>query len=277
MEYKIVADSCCDMTPELRERLGVISVPLILTLGEQSLIDDEALDLPDFMNKMKNCTGKIGSAAPSPHLYKEAFEGEHPSFGITLSSKLSGSYNSAMLGKSLAEEENGADIHVFDSKSASAGEILVALKIRGMIEQGFQKAKIISSVESFIREMKTYFVLENVDNLRKNGRLSKIAGKLISVLNIKPVMGSDGDGSIALFSYARETSQIISKLVDTIEKSGKPTEGEALVITHCNNPGLAEKLADAIESRYRFKEILTVPTRGLSSLYADDKGIIMAF
>lgn len=277
MDYRIIADSCCDMTPQLKEKLGVTSVPLTMTLGDKSFIDDDTLDLPGFMEEMKNCTARIGSASPSPYFYKEAFEGTHTSFAITLSSKLSGSYNSAMLGKSMAEEEIGADVHIFDSRSASAGEVLIALKIRGMIEQGLQKAEIISCVENFIREMKTYFVLENIDNLQKNGRLSKIAGKIISVLNIKPVMGSDGEGNIALFSYARGVSQIIDKLALTIEKSGKPTEGESMVITHCNNPSLAQRLVETILSRYRFKEILMLPTRGLSSLYTDDKGVVMAF
>jgi fatty acid-binding protein DegV len=125
--------------------------------------------------------------------------------------------------------------------------------------------------------MKTYFVLDNIDNLLKNGRLNKIVGRIISVLHIKPVMGADKDGNIALFSHARGLNQIVDKLADTIEKSGKKTEGQSMVITHCNNPTLAQKLMTAIQNRYRFKEILIVPTRGISSVYANDKGIVMAF
>ncbi len=276
MDYKIIADSCCDLTPELRKELGVVSVPLTMTLGDKSFTDDETLDLPRFMEDMKNCTGRIGSASPSPTLYKNAFQGLFTSFAVTLSSNLSGSYTSAMLGKSLAEEE-GADVHVFNSKGASAGETLIALKIYQMINEGCQKLKIIASIEKFINEMKIYFVLDNIDNLVKNGRLHKITGKLISVLNIKPIMGADGEGNIALFSHARGQNQIIEKMADTIEKSGRSTEEGTMVITHCNNPGLAEKLMDAVKSRYHFKEILIVPTGGLSSMYANDKGIVMAF
>lgn len=276
MDYKIIADSCCDMTPELKQRLGVVTVPLTMTLGEKCFVDDETLDLPLFMEEMKNCTDRIGSAAPSPMLYKEAFQGAHTSFAVTLSSHLSASYANAMLGKTMAEEE-GADVHVFDSKSASAGEVLVVLKIRRMIDDGIHKAKIITAVESFIQEMKTYFVLDNIDNLLKNGRLNKIVGKLIFLLNIKPVMGADKDGHIALYDHARGQNQIIRKLADTIEKSGRHTEGESLVITHCQNPGLAERLREAIQNRYHFKEILIVPTRGLSSTYANAGGVVMAF
>lgn len=276
MGYKIIADSCCDLTPELRQKLDIVSVPLSLNLGEESFADDDALNLPKFMKKMRNYGGKIGSACPSPGMYKDAFVEAVTSFAITISSNLSGSFASAMLGKSLAEEK-GAKVHVFDSKSASAGEVLIALKLRRMINDGIHNSKIISSIESFIKEMKTYFVLDNIDNLVKNGRLGKITGKLISVLNIKPIMGSDGDGNIALFSHARGQNQVIEKLSDTIYESGRSTDGESMVITHCNNPGLAEKLLNSIKKRYNFKEILVVPTSGISSMYANDKGVIMAF
>ncbi|MEC0182240.1 DegV family protein [Paenibacillus peoriae] len=277
MRYKIIADSCCDLTTELKERLQITTIPLNMTLGEKCFIDDDTLDLPQFMEEMKACTTKIGSASPSPLLYKEAFQGTHTSFAITLSSNLSSSYASALVGKDMAEEENGADVHVFDSKSASAGQVLLALKLRKLIDEGYHKSEIISSLETFITKMKTYFVLENLDNLVKNGRMNKITGKILSFLHIRPILGSDGDGNIALFTQARGQNQIIEKLADTIEKSGRDTEGESIVISHCNNPGLAEKLMNALKNRYQFKDIHIVSTRGISSMYANDKGIIMAF
>lgn len=277
MDYKIIADSCCDMSPELKKRLGITVIPLSMTLGEAHFMDDETLNLSEFMQEMKNCTGKIGSASPSPLLYKEAITGNHTSFVVTLSSKLSGSYNSAILGRALAMEDGNADAIIFDSKSASAGEVLLVLKIHKLIQSGFHKTKIAENIEDCIQNMKTYFVLDNIDNLQKNGRLSKVTGKLISALNIKPVMGADGDGNIALFSYARSRKQIVDKLVNMIEKSGRDTTGESMVITHCNNPELADKLFNAIDRQYRFEEIIVLPTGGLSSMYANDKGIVIAF
>jgi DegV family protein with EDD domain len=248
-----------------------------MTLGGKDFKDDETLDLPQFMDEMKRCAGKIGSASPSPMLYQEAFEGEHTSFAVTLSSRLSGSYGSAVVGKSYAEEESGADVHIFDSLSASAGEVLVAQKIYQLAQNDTPKAIIIATVEKFIREMKTYFVFENINNLLKNGRLNKVTGKIITTLGIKPIMGSDGDGNIKQFSRARGQKQIIDRLADTIAASGKNTENENLVITHCNNLSLATMLADTIKLRYRFKEILILPTRGLSSTYIDNNGVIMAY
>lgn len=278
MDYKIVVDSCCDLTPEYRKQLDAKTVPLHVTLGDESIIDDDSLHVPSLLEGMKRFAGKIGSSAPSPELYQKAFQGPQTSFAITLSSNLSSSYSSAMLGKAMAEEEHAeTDVHVFDSKSASAGQVLLALKIRRMIDDKIHKSEIVSTIESFIQEMKTYFVLDNLDNLVKNGRLHKITGKLISVLHMKPIMGSDGDGNIVLFGNARGEKQVIRKLTDTIEQSGRKTDGESMVITHCNNPGLAEKLMDAIKSRYHFRDIVIMPTNGISSVYANDKGIIMAF
>lgn len=265
------------MTPQLKERLDVTTVPLTMTLGQKEFVDDDSLDLSGFMTEMKACTEKVGSASPPPLSYQEAIEGAQNSFVVTLSSRLSGSYASAVMGKTFAEENGEAEAYVFDSKSASAGEVLIAIKIRELIQCGMSCGRIIKTVNQFIDGMKTYFVLENYDNLLKNGRLSKINEKLIRFLNIKLVMGSDGDGNIALYAKIRGVKQMIEKLVSYIETSGKKTEGENLVISHCNNPSLAEQLSAVVKQRFRFKEILVVPSRGLSSLYADDQGIVMAF
>ena len=277
MERTIIADSCCDMTPQLRERLKVVSVPLTLRLGQKEYLDDENLDLVAFMAEMKACTEPVGSAAPATGLYEKAMLEAESSFVVTLSSALSGSYESAVIGESLARKEKDVDTHIFDSKSATAGEVLIALKLRELIDSNLEKEQIIETVNNFISNMKTYFVLDRYDNLLKNGRLPKIQGKLISVLNIKLVMGADEKGTIALFDKVRGVKQIVKTMVSYIEKSGKSTEGENLVITHCFNPVLAQQLVDAIKEKHTFKEILVVQTGGLSSLYTDDQGIVMAF
>lgn len=277
MDYGIIVDSCCDMTPQLMRRLDITSVPLIMRLGEKEFVDDDSLDLNGFMAEMKACTERVGSASPAPYFYQQTMENERQSFVVTLSSKLSGSYANAIIAKTSVEEGGKAETYVFDSKSASAGEVLVAVKIREMINKGADRATIIKNIESFIDNMKTYFVLENYDNLMKNGRLNKITGKIINVMNIKLVMGSDGNGNIALYDKSRGIKHVLEKLIHLIESSGKKTEGECLVISHCNNQNLASRLSQMIQEKFRFGEILVVPTGGLSSLYCDDNGIVIAF
>ena len=277
MEYKIIADSCCDFTPELKSRLDIRSVPLTMRLGKNEYTDDASLKLESFMEEMKACTDKVGSAAPDPFLYQKAMEEAHSSFVITLSSKLSASYSNAVIGQSYAEESGEHSTYVFDSKSASAGETLVALKLNDLIDGKMPRETIIDTVNKFINNMKTYFVLENYDNLLKNGRLNKLTGKLIRILNIKLLMGSDGNGNIKLYAKPRGIKQMIENLLTLIHDSGKNIGEERMVISHCNNSELASDIKSAVKQRFNFKDIIVVPTGGLSSLYADNKGVIVAF
>jgi len=277
MEHKIIVDSCCDITPDMKKQFNITSVPLTMLLGTKEFIDDSSLDIADFMQQMKDCTEKVGSAAPSPILYQEALKDSESAFVITLSSKLSGSYSSAVMGKSFVKEADTSKTHILDSKSASAGETLIAIKLHQLLAEGNPKELVIGAIKKFIDNIKTYFVLENYDNLQKNGRIGKLKGKLVQMLGIKLIMGSDGDGNIALYEKPRGARQVIGKMLSLIEKSGKNTEGENLVISHCNNPDLAEQLSSEIKRLFRFSDIFVVPTGGLSSLYADDKGVVMAF
>lgn len=275
-DMKIIADSSCDISPEEKERLEVALVPLTLTLGEQEFVDDDALDLPDFMARMKAYQGKVSSACPSPGAFQEAFQAAGSSICITISEKLSGTYQSALLGKELAEKE-GARAEVVDSKSASAGEVLLVYKIREWMEESLPYQEIAERARAFADTMKTYFVLDSVENLVKNGRMNKVVGTLVQVLGVKPIMGADGEGNIALFGHARGRRQILEKMAGLVKESGKETEGELLVIAHNNNWPLARELEGLIRGAYRFRDVLVVQTRGISSMYANDKGLVMAF
>lgn len=276
-KIQIIVDSCCDMTRDMLSEMGVISVPLTMLIGDKEFRDDETLNMHEFMDTMKNSTGKNGSAAPAPYLYQQAIEKSEKPFIITLSKKLSASFSNAVLGCEAAAE-NGNDVAcVLDSKSACAGETLIAIKIYELLKAGLNKERIVEIIHKFIDDMKTYFVLENYDNLQKNGRLGKVTGKIIQILNIKLIMGADGNGEIALFEKCRGVKRMLSHLISLIESSGKDTRDENLVISHCNNPGLAAQLSALIKEKFHFKKIYIVPTGGLSSLYADDQGIIMSF
>jgi DegV family protein with EDD domain len=265
------------MTPEMKTEIGLVSVPLSMSLGNKEYLDDDYLNINDFMAAMKSFTGKPSSASPPPFLYQEAIEAADDSYIVTLSSKLSGSYDNAVIGNNQAIENGYVGAYIFDSKSASAGEALIAIKIRELIRAGMTREVIINTITRFINNMKTYLVLDSYDNLQKNGRLSKVKGSLIQMLNIKLIMGADGNGEIALFDKCRGTKQVIQQLLALIEGSKREPQCENLVISHCNNQSLAEQLNTLIKERFNFKRTYIVPTSGLSSMYADDKGIVLAF
>lgn len=274
---RIVTDSCCDTTPEMRADMGITSVPLTMIVGENEYPDNESLDMNGFMSDMKNTTGRSRSAAPAPDAYREAIESADEPFVVTLSSKLSASHGNAQLGNKAAGKSGRGAAFIFDSKSASAGETLIAIKLHELIRDGVTKDHIIQTVTQFIDNMKTYFVLENYNNLKRNGRLNKTTGAIIHLLNIKLVMGADENGEIKLFEKCRGIKRALQSLLSLIESSGKEPRDGNLVISHCNNRSLAEELSSMIKARFQFKKIIIVPTGGISSLYADDKGIVLAF
>ena len=174
MKKQIIVDSCCDMTQDMRNEMGIQSIPLSMMLGDKEFVDDEILDIDGFKSELRAYKGKTGSASPAPVRYQEAIENcEADSYIVTLSRKLSGSHNNAMLGSYDATENGCNPACVFDSKSASAGETLIAIKIYELIKSGMEKSKIIETINQFIDNMKTYFVFDNYDTLQKMVDLGK--------------------------------------------------------------------------------------------------------
>jgi len=274
---RIITDSCCDLTPDMKEEFGIVSVPMTMNIGNEEFLDDEQLDIKNFMVAMGNNTGKANSSAPPPSLFHKAIEATKNAFVITLSSRLSGSFGNAVSGNQLAIEDGEGAECVLDTKTASAGETLVAIKLHELISIGMAKERIIETIQQFINETKTYFVLENYTNLIKNGRIGKVTASFVQMLNIKLILGDDGNGEITLYEKCRGTKRMIQRMLSLIETSGRRSNNENIVISHCDNPGLAEQFQTLIREKFNFKHIYVVPTGGISSLYADQKGIILAF
>jgi len=278
MDYALVADSSCELNAGIKEKIPVTSVPLTMTAGGKEYVDDERLDIEAFLKAVENSRETPRSSCPSPQQYADAFASSPADkvFAVTLSSKLSGSYSSALIGSKL-EQARGKTIHIFDSKSASAGELMTALKIAELAarDEGFDA--IVKETERFIQGMKTFFVLENTDIMVKNGRMNPLLGKALGLLNIRLILGSDGEGSIKLFSKARGAAAALNRLAETIKENCSHTSGGRLVITHCLNPQAAAALADEVREACRFDSIDILQTGGLSSMYASRGGVIAAF
>ena len=278
MSYKIAIDSCGELLNEWKDDERIESVPLTLMVGGESIIDDETFDQKDFLKKVAACLECPKSACPSPERYMKAYECEADHiYAVTLSSELSGSYNSAVLGKSLFLEDNpGKKIHVFNSKSASGGESLIAMKIVECEEKGLSFEEVIETVDKYIEEMSTFFVLENLETLRKNGRLSRVKALVASALKIKPVMGSTPEGSICQFDKARGMNKAIVKMVELVGEKGINIHEKIVAITYCNCPERAKMLEEAIRERLNPAKIVVMDTAGVSSMYANDGGVIVA-
>ena len=277
MSYKIVVDSCCELPEELCKDSRFERVPLGLEVGEYQILDDDHFDQALFLKKVAECPLCPKSSCPSPERFMEAYcvEAEHI-YVVTLSSHLSGSYNSAVLGKNLYEETYGEKkIHIVDSESASCGETQIALKLMELEEAGFPFEEIVERIEAFRDAMNTYFVLDNLETLRKNGRLSRVKALVATTLSIKPVMGAE-KGTIIQRGQSIGMKKALSKMVDLIVEEAKESASKRLTITHCNAPARAEAVKKMILEKLEFKETIVLDTAGISSMYANDGGVIVA-
>ena len=278
MEYRIIVDSCGELTDEMKKSGKFESASLTMEVDGVQIIDDETFDQADFLKRVAASPECPKSSCPSPERYMELYhcEAEHV-YAVTLSSELSGSYNSAELGKKLYEEEYGEkQIHVFNSRSASVGETLIGLKIQECEEKGMSFEEVVSCVDTYIEEQHTYFVLENLDTLRKNGRLSGIKSLVATALNIKPVMGSTPVGSICQLGQGRGMKKALVKMADHVALDAIRPEEKILAIAHCNCPERAAEMERLLRDRLKFKDCFIVDTAGISSMYANDGGIIIA-
>ena len=278
----ILADSCCDLSPELLKKTQAKIAPLTITIDDTHYVDDGTVDIPPYLAAMKASKNPVRSACPSPDLYVEdirATEGD--CFIVTLSAKLSGSHNAASLGVQLAQEDMPEKkVHVFDSESASAGETYIALMIHDLIAAGKSFEQIVELVEEKIRSMHTLFVLDSLDNLVKNGRISKTVALLANVLSIRLLMSDDGHGAIKNISKARGIKGALGQMVETCRKhtEGLAAASQRLVISYCNCPERARQVRDMIREKCpAIGEIIMTPTSALSSMYANDGGIVIAY
>lgn len=277
MKYCIVGDSCADLTAEDMNRGHFAMVPLTIHVDGKDFIDDDTFDQKEFLKEVANSKGELKSSCPAPEAFMEAYKKADEIYVITLSAKLSGSYNSAVLAANLYEEEYGEKkIHVIDSKSASSGEYLIAMKIEELAEQGLEFEEIVKEAEAYRDELETYFTLETLDVLKRNGRLSRVQAVLANALNIKPVMGAE-DGEIIKKAQFRGMKKALSNMAQIATDEGKDFEKKKAIISHCNCPERAENLKKHLLESVSFKEIKIIDTRGLSSLYACDGGVILAF
>jgi len=278
MSYKIILDSCGELTEDMKKTGRFANVALTIEVGNYKFVDDETFDQAKLLNAIATTTACPKSACPSPEQYMKEFDCEcERVYVVTLSSKLSGSHNSAVLAKKLYEEVNPyAKIEVFDSESASTGETLTALKIDALEQKGLSFEEITAETKKYIDTLTTNFVLEDLSFLERNGRLTGVKKLAASILHIVPIM-SETDGSIIQLDQARGINKAMKKLLTIIVENCTIKNSKNLIISHCNAPERATDLKDKIISSLPSLNININNTRGISSLYAGNKGIIVSY
>jgi len=276
MLFKIIGDSCCDFTKDDLKKEYFCKVPLTLNVGGIDVLDDESFEQGKFLEMMDATDECPKSACPSPEAFMSEFIGAENIYVVTLSSGLSGSYNSAMIAKDMYLEENpNVKIHVFDSKSAAGGEHLICEKIEEMALRGVAFEDIIKTTNEFISKLQTLFVLDNLEILRKNGRLTKVKAAVANVLNIKPVLGVL-EGEIQQIDQARGMKKALSKLVEQIEKLSYD-KSRKVIISQCDSKDICLKIKNVLIDKLGFQNVDILDAGGVTTMYENKGGVIISF
>lgn len=278
MSYKIIADSSCELPQEYMNDSRFELIPFGMEIDGYHMIDNKEINIVELLQRIAKSPTCAKSSCPSPQTFWEEFETEAENiYVIAISSKLSGCYNSAVLAKNMYEEKaDNKNIFVIDSLSASCGESQLALRAMELEEKGMPFEEITKNLEAYRDALSTYFVLDNIETLRKNGRMSGVKALVASTLNIKPVLAGD-HGSIAQAGQAVGIKKALAKMADQIAKQVTGAKDKRIMITYCNNPERAEYVKKLLQEKTEFTDYVIMKMSGLSSLYANDGGIIVTY
>jgi len=273
MNYKIVVDSSSD----LLEMAGVplANAPLKITSGEREFVDDANLDVAEMVEYLRHYTGRSTTACPSAGEWIDAFGDAERVFCITITSNLSGSFNSAVVAKN-EYEANFPDrkVEVLDSWSTGPEMVLMAEKIVELVEQGVPFEEIGEQIRAYAEKAQLLFALGSLNNLARNGRVNPAVAKIAGVLGIR-LVGKATDGVLDPLSKCRGEKRALQEMVSLMEKLGY--QGGKVRISHCFNPEAVEKISTLISEKWPGAAIQSWPARGLVSFYAEQHGLLLGF
>jgi len=276
MKINIIADSSCDLPKKYLEKINL--APMSLKFKNEVFKDRVNISPSEFYKKIKSINYSPGSAAPSPGDFLNHLKENQDNFIIAISSALSSSYNNATIAKEMfLEKVNDSFVHVFDTLSASVGEGLVILKLLELREKSMDNDTLINELGSYIEGLNTFFILEHMDNLINSGRMNKIMGKIVSMLNIKLLLGASNKGEIKVYEKIRGSQRAFEKLIDYIDDYGSELENKYLGIAHYDCYEKAKKFKEEVEKRYNFKEIIITEMGPTIATYADRDAILISF
>lgn len=276
MKINIIADSSCDLPEKYLKKINL--APMTLKFKNEIFKDRVDISPSEFYKKLKSIDYSPGSAAPSPGDFLKHLKEDHDNFIIAISSALSSSYNNAVVAKDMfLDKINDGVVHVFDTLNASVGEGLVILKLLELREKSTSSSTVLNELGSYIEGLNTFFLLENMDNLINSGRLNKIMGKIVNMLNIKLLMGKDENGAIKLYDKIRGSKKAFNTLLDYIEEYGTDLENKYLGIAHYDCYEKAKKFKEEVEKRYNFKDVIITEMGPTIATYADRDAILISF
>ena len=276
--YKIIADSSCDLTSleHLTTNALFGRAPLRIIVGETEYVDEPGLDTRDMMDAVYSFKGKTGSACPSPEEYAEHCRQVDEAYIVTISSNLSGSYNSAVLARDLVLAEHPEKkIHIFDSLSAGPELTLIVEEIARLADSGLPFEMVCSEVERYQKRTALLFQLNSLENLTKNGRVSKMAGMTAKLLGIHMIGIASDEGTVQPLHKCRGSEKTYKLVLQEMRERG--FSGGRVVLGHAFQEKGAEMMRDLILAEFPSANITIMPLSGLCCYYAEEGGLLIGF
>ncbi len=277
MKYKIIIDSSCDLSNDYLNGTGIdfSVVPFTVSVGEKDFVDDENVNTVELLSALENFSDKPISACPSPQSFLDQMTGADKYFIITISSKLSGSHNSALIAKNIYSNPN--DVCVIDSKLAGCVQILIVDKLVSLIKDELDFAQICQKINDFVdKNIDVLFTLKDYSNFVKNGRLTPVQAIIASTLRIAPICSGE-DGEIKIVKKLLGSKRVYKELVQMIKERKEKYSFSKCIVSHAENLEVAQDIEKEIKNLNLFSKVEVIPMRGLCSFYAMRKGIIIGF
>lgn len=276
MKFKIIVDSSSNLLNSYyqdKKDVAFKVVPLTIRIGQEEFIDNDELDVNRMLDVLRLNDGGQ-SSCPSPNDYLRELDEAEYSFIITITSKLSGSFNSACVARTMCK--NPEHVFVIDSKGTAGSIVLIAEKLFELIKENKEFSVITNEITAFRNSVNLLFALDRFDNLVRNGRMSKLTAFIAEKIAIKPLCYAD-DGEIKIKEKIRTFRGVIKRMTHYIGKMCEGTTNKICIIAHTRNESAALELKKDIEENYHFKEVRVMENRGLCAFYALEGGLIVTF
>ncbi|WP_055107599.1 DegV family protein [Paenibacillus ihumii] len=260
----IVADSTADVPKSTVEEYGIHIVPMRLAFGEESFLEGIDITAAEFYDKLTKSRELPKSSQTSPSQYAEVYRNlleanpGSPIVSIHISSGMSGTYQSALLAKTMLEEETGQelDITVIDSLCASYGFGLQVVEAARLARKGASVEEIKAEVERLGRSRRLYFLVDTLEYLQKGGRIGKAAAILGTLLNIKPILSVDQEGIIYAVDKARGRKKAVSRVIELFVNDFGNQKDLNVAVCDGVNPELAQEFVDLLSQHFTLHEVV---------------------
>ncbi|MCL2522448.1 MAG: DegV family protein [Erysipelotrichales bacterium] len=279
MKFTIIADSACDLKSSdlVGENFEFVTIPIPIVIDGDLITDDESFDTKELITILK-ASKNFKTSCPPPDAFLQEMRDKDNIFVVTISSGISGTYNSARLAAEMLKEEfPDKKIFVLDSLSATSGQTLILDMLKSLIESELSFEEIEKRITEFRDTVSVRFVVQDLGNLIKTGRMSKLTGKICSILTIRLICGDNGKGEIKVHNKSIGQRRALIDLIKMPFEKLKDKKDSPIIITHCQNEEEALFIKEKLMSKYGFSNIRIYAMRGIASLFANEKGLALSY